>query len=266
MALIYAFLDTCSVIKVGFFFSLVILAVFVAVVLLLKGKSPQLFLKEMNIETYLFGVITFMSLVVTISALQRAFNQLFDWDRALVKIEHLMKRGKQIKVFSWTPLLGGITHRARGTYTDFHNRFMNSIRTHSTDDKDIEIVCLDNISLEKHYNRYKEPIGPYDDKIVKEAWEELNDLFTGFIRYKDQSKLYRASSDVIPTFFFFLSEKELIVLLPFYMPLHDAYRSADHTEKVQLFGFSTHEKHMINSFERAFDFYKNLISTLNTAP
>ncbi|MBI4546434.1 MAG: hypothetical protein HY707_00530 [Ignavibacteriae bacterium] len=259
MALVYAFLDFCSVARVAFISSLFIILLFIGMVLLLRKESLIQFFCSMNIENWAFGAITFMSLVVTISAVQRAFNQIFDWDRALVKVEKLIKRGTHIKVFFWTPLIGGVTHRKQRTYTDFHNRFMNSIRPHSSEETDIEIICLTKDSLNTHYDRYRvSKGGRYDDSIVQEACDELNQLFENFGLYGLNGNLHRKTQEVMPTFFFILSEKELVVILPFYMPIHDSYTKIAQEEKVKLYGFSTRERHMIDSFERAFEIYKKL--------
>lgn len=250
------------------FWSLVIIIVALAFSYFVSSMSPgEYFEKKLrnNVENWIFGAITFMSTVVSFSAFYRAYNQIFDWDRALVKIQKLIKRGKEVRVFFWTPLLGGVTHREKRSYNDFLNLFRNSIQRFSSEQTDIEIVCLAESSLKTLYDRYKESnSGSYKDAIVDKAWKEVKELMNSMEEKikedgTDYIKLERKTSDVLPTFYFILSEKELIVLLPFYMPIHDSYNSQP-LPKVGLYGFSTRERYMIYSFEQAFDFYKQLQS------
>ena len=257
----YTILDFWTIFRTPVLISTFAMIIILLIIYIIDLKSEgYIFFSRIkdNFESYIFGLITYLSLIITISSIIHSFNQIFLWDQALLKVKKLIKRGNDIKIFFWTPLIGCITHHSTNVYKDFYDTINFAVEKFLSDQKKIEIICLDDDSLVKLYDRYKKSdMGNYENSIVEEALHKTT-TFINLCKSNESVSLLQKSQVLLPTFYFIISEKEMIVLLPFFMPIHDSYKKVKGIQKVKLYGFATRDRYMMSSFKDSFDFYKKL--------
>jgi hypothetical protein len=217
-----------------------------------------------EVLSFIFGLVTAASLFVTLTTIHKQSNQIFDWAWALRKVERLITASNVIQVFFWTPLIGGVSHRKMGNeYTNFLKAFRSKTAESDSQGKKIDVICLDDHNLQKLYERYKRKngAGDFPEEDTNAALAEVRNFISSNlerIQGRIPVSIVQSPSEILPTWYFIVSEKELIVLLPFFMPIHDFYTQVPGKPEVQMYGFATTERYMIKVFRDAFDFYRKL--------
>jgi hypothetical protein len=134
-----------------------------------------------------------------------------------------------------------------------------------------EIICLEEPALQTWHNLFagrETSRGTLDSEMTKEASrlaEGLLQQLQSGRRYKPCETVHRLPLDFMPGYYFFFTKDRAIIVVPLFLPLPNSapQLKQERLPTVQMIGFETSERALVQDVEGMYDYYKSLSKTMD---